>query len=48
LDREINEKYELIIEGRDHGLSQAKINRTKIAIEILDENYLLIHMNMEK
>ncbi|CAF3874525.1 unnamed protein product, partial [Rotaria sordida] len=38
LDREINEKYELIIEGRDHGLSQAKINRTKIAIEILDEN----------
>ncbi|CAF4226835.1 unnamed protein product, partial [Rotaria sp. Silwood2] len=38
LDREINEKYELIIEARDHGLPRSRINRTKITIELLDEN----------
>ncbi|CAF4911163.1 unnamed protein product, partial [Rotaria sp. Silwood1] len=38
LDREINEKYELIIEARDHGFPQERINRTKITIELLDEN----------
>jgi len=37
-DRELNEKYQLIIEGRDHGIFQVKINRTKIMIWILDEN----------
>jgi len=38
LDREMNEKYELIIEARDHGFPQSRINRTKILIHILDEN----------
>lgn len=38
LDREKNEKFELVIEARDHGLPRARINRTKITIEILDEN----------
>jgi len=37
-DRELNEKYDLIIEAHDHGLSQVRINRTKITIWILDEN----------
>ena len=37
-DREIQENYELIIEGRDQGFPQVKINRTKINISILDEN----------
>jgi hypothetical protein len=38
LDRETREKYELIIEARDHGLPKARINRTKIYIQVLDEN----------
>jgi len=38
LDREKNEKYELIIEARDYGFPQSKVNRTKIFIHILDEN----------
>lgn len=37
-DRELKEKYELIIEGRDQGFPQVKINRTKVNIWILDEN----------
>ncbi|CAF3314292.1 unnamed protein product [Rotaria socialis] len=37
-DREINEKYELIIEAHDHGLLQTRFNRTKVIIELLDEN----------
>nr|AEN94438.1 protocadherin alpha [Philodina roseola] len=37
-DRELKENYELIIEGRDQGFPQVKINRTKIQITILDEN----------
>lgn len=38
LDRELNEKYELIIQAQDHGYPQIKFNRTKIIIELLDEN----------
>ena len=37
-DREINEYYQLIIEGHDHGIQQIRTNRTKIIIEVLDEN----------
>jgi hypothetical protein len=37
-DRELNEKYVLIIEAHDHGISQVRINRTEIIIWILDEN----------
>lgn len=38
IDREKIDKYELIIEGRDYGFPQSKFNRTKIFIQILDEN----------
>jgi hypothetical protein len=38
LDRETKEKYEFVIEGRDYGFPQSRINRTKILIKILDEN----------
>ena len=38
LDREIKERYELLIEARDYGYPQPRINRTKIIIQILDEN----------
>ena len=38
LDRETMNKYELILEGHDHGIPQPRINRTKITIRILDEN----------
>ena len=38
LDREKIERYELIIEGRDHGYPQERFNQTKIVIEVLDEN----------
>ena len=37
-DRELNEKYDLIIEAHDHGISEVKFNRTKITLWILDEN----------
>jgi hypothetical protein len=38
LDRELIEKYDLIIEARDHGISEVKVNRTKVTVWILDEN----------
>jgi hypothetical protein len=38
LDREKNDRYELIIQARDHGLPQSRLNRTKIFIRVLDEN----------
>lgn len=37
-DRELNEKYDLIIEAYDHGIPEIKSNRTNITIWILDEN----------
>ncbi|CAF3481778.1 unnamed protein product [Rotaria sp. Silwood1] len=37
-DRETNEKYDLIIEAHDHGISEVKSNRTKVTLWILDEN----------
>jgi hypothetical protein len=37
-DREFNEKYELMIEARDHAITNVRINRTKVIIWILDEN----------
>jgi hypothetical protein len=37
-DRELDDKYDLIIEARDHGIPEEKVNRTKITIWILDEN----------
>ncbi len=38
LDRETKNKYELMIEAHDYGFPQPRINRTKIIIQILDEN----------
>ncbi|CAF0747805.1 unnamed protein product [Adineta steineri] len=38
LDREITETYDLIIEARDHGIPQPRMNRTMVRITILDEN----------
>ena len=38
LDRERQNRYELVLEGRDQGFPQGKFNRTKILINILDEN----------
>ena len=38
LDREIKDRYELLIEARDFGFPQPRINRTKIIIRVLDEN----------
>ena len=38
LDREANAKYELMIEGRDFGSPQPRINRTKVIIQVIDEN----------
>jgi hypothetical protein len=37
-DRELNERYDLIIEARDHAIAEVKVNRTKVTIWILDEN----------
>ncbi|CAF1113501.1 unnamed protein product [Adineta steineri] len=37
-DRELNEKYDLIIEAYDHGISQVQVNRTNVTVWILDEN----------
>ena len=37
-DRELIEKYDLTIEARDHGISEVKVNRTKVTVWILDEN----------
>jgi hypothetical protein len=38
LDRELNERYDLTIEARDHGISEVRVNRTKVTVWILDEN----------
>lgn len=38
LDRETIEQFELIIEGRDFGLPNARMNRTKILVSVIDEN----------
>ena len=38
LDREMKEKYDLIIEAWDHGISEVRVNRTKITVWVLDEN----------
>ena len=38
LDRERMDRYELIIEARDHGQPESRTNRTKVTIWVLDEN----------
>ena len=37
-DREMKEEFRLILEGRDYGIPQPRMNRTSILIHILDEN----------
>lgn len=37
-DREAKDKFQLVIEGRDHGRPFANVNRTKVTVWILDEN----------
>ena len=37
-DRELNEKYDLILEARDHAIEHVRVNRTQVTIWILDEN----------
>lgn len=37
-DRELTEKYDLIIEARDHAIEHVRTNRTQVIIWILDEN----------
>ena len=46
-DRELNEKYDLIIEARDHGISEVRVNRTNVTVWILDEK-LIMHRNLIK
>ena len=38
LDRERRDRYQLVLQGRDHGVPQARSNRINVTIEILDEN----------
>lgn len=37
-DRELTERYDLIIEARDHAIEHVRTNRTQVTIWILDEN----------
>jgi hypothetical protein len=38
LDRELKDKYKLIIEAHDYGIPEQRFNRTEIIIQVLDEN----------
>ena len=37
-DREMLERYQLVLQGRDHAVPQPRSNRINLTIEILDEN----------